>query len=200
MEYLIPVGISQYEHEIKRSRFISRIKHIKSAKEARHWFAEVSDEFPDARHVCWAYIAGQPGNSEQAMNDDGEPAGTAGKPILNVLQHSDAGEIAAVVVRYFGGIKLGAGGLVRAYSTAAAEALKRTELVLKIPQQQIKLALPFSDESTLRYLLEQVEGQIQTIEYAEKVHALCQLPASQIETFLKTLPHSILPVENEKDR
>ncbi len=199
MEYLIPVGISKYEHDVKKSRFIAYIKHIESAKEARHWFAEISAEYPDARHICWAYIAGQPGNSEQAMSDDGEPAGTAGKPILNVLQHSDAGEIAAVVVRYFGGIKLGAGGLVRAYSSAAAESLKQAKLVRRVVQQHIRLGLPFAEENTLRHLLEQSRGVIESIDYAERVYAECQLPEINIESFLQQLPHSIELITSLED-
>jgi len=194
MEYLIPVAVSHYEHEIKKSRFIAYLKHIESAKQARQWFVDISREYPDARHVCWAYIAGQPGNSEQAMSDDGEPAGTAGKPILNVLQHSDAGEIAMVVVRYFGGVKLGAGGLVRAYSTAAAEALKLTTLVRKIARQPIKFSLPFSEENTFRHILEQFDGEIEAIDYTEQVIVQCQLPVRKTTPFLQQLPHSIMQI------
>ncbi len=197
MEYLKPVGMSSYQHEVKRSRFISKIKHIESAKQARQWFAEINTEYPDARHVCWAYIAGQPSNSEQSMFDDGEPTGTAGKPILNVLQHSDAGEIAAVVIRYFGGIKLGAGGLVRAYSTATSEAIKQIEFIHNVPLQCVKLTLPFAEENTLRHWLEDTEGQLKTIEYGQQVTAWCQLPSVNVETFLQKLPHSILPMEED---
>ena len=183
--------MGHYEHEVKRSRFIAKIKHIESVKEARCWFAQIRTQHPDARHICWAYIAGNPSNSEQAMSDDGEPSGTAGKPILNVLQHSGAGEIASVVIRYFGGIKLGAGGLVRAYSTATSEALKHTSLTLKLSFKKISLSLSFAEESTVRHLIEQSQGKICTVDYCEQVHIICQLPEPEINTFLHALPHLV---------
>ena len=206
-KYLIPAivdkdgskGINEtsYEQVIKRSRFIARIRHIESVSQAKQWFAEVGDEFPDARHLCWAYISGEPNSSEQSSSDDGEPSGTAGKPILNVLQHSGAGEIAALVVRYFGGIKLGTGGLVRAYSGTVVEALKVTELKYKIPQQVLHFELPFADENTFRYLLEQSHGQIESIRYYEHVNVVCQLPLSEVELLIQKLPHSILRLSKE---
>lgn len=192
-------GEACFEQVIKRSRFISKIRHVESVNAAKQWFADVKNEFPDARHVCWAYISGAPNSPQQSSSDDGEPSGTAGKPILNVLQHSEAGEIAAVVVRYFGGIKLGAGGLVRAYSSSAAEAMKATKLEYKIPQQQLHFELPFAEESTLRYHLEQFLGQIESINYQEQVSVVCVLPVDEVEQFIQKLPHSIQRISTDND-
>ncbi len=198
-KYLIPVGETRCEQVIKRSRFITRIRHIESVKTAKQWFTDIRNEFPDARHICWAYISGVPNSPQQSSSDDGEPLGTAGKPILNVLQHSDAGEIAAVVIRYFGGIKLGAGGLVRAYSGATAEALKATKLEYKIPLQQLHFELPFADESTLRYHLAQSQGHIESINYREQVTVVCQLPVTEVESLIHKLPHRILRILKATD-
>jgi len=208
-KYLIPVcqndkndlndGEICYEQVIKRSRFIARIRHIESVDAAKQWFADVKNEYPDARHICWAYISGAPNSPQQSSSDDGEPSGTAGKPILNVLQHSDAGEIAAVVVRHFGGIKLGAGGLVRAYSGSVAEAMKATKLEYKIPLQQLHFELPFAEESTLRYHLEYSQGQIESVDYREQVSVVCLLPVDKVEPLMQKLPHSILRTSVDED-
>ncbi|MEH6457607.1 MAG: YigZ family protein, partial [Cocleimonas sp.] len=115
--YKIPAKQHRHETIIKRSRFITTIAHASSADEANAFIASIKKEFPDASHNCWAYVAGPAADSAKiGMSDDGEPHGTAGKPMLNVLLHSDIGEIVAVVTRYFGGTKLGPGGLVKAYS------------------------------------------------------------------------------------
>ena len=193
--YLIPKGTTHYRQEIKKSRFLAWIKHIETPEMAKAWIQEISGEYPDARHVCWAYIAGAPNTPLQSMSDAGEPSGTAGKPILNVLQHSDAGEIGAVVVRYFGGIKLGTGGLVRAYSSSASETLKLTPLRLKVPQITLILNCPFAEEHTFRYLLEQSQGVIDSTHYANEVIIHCHLPYAELENFKQRLPISIGVIE-----
>lgn len=193
--YLIPQDEVFFEQEIKRSRFIARIRHIESPQQAKQWLAEVHDEFPDARHVCWAYIAGPPNTTAQSMSDDGEPSGTAGKPMLNVLQHSGAGEIAAIVVRYFGGIKLGTGGLVRAYSSSVVEALKQAKLIAKIPLQELILRFAFAEEHNVRHLLSEFNGEVLKIQYDDQVQMSCHLPLNEVNHFLEKLPYSIEQVE-----
>jgi len=116
----IPQATAQAEIEIKKSRFIGLAKQINDREQGMLWLAKVKATYPDARHHCWAYLLGNPSCATNAgMGDDGEPSGTAGKPILNVLQHKGVGDIMLIVVRYFGGIKLGAGGLNRTYGQAA---------------------------------------------------------------------------------
>ena len=115
--YKIPATLHRTEEKIKRSRFIATVAHASTEKDVKTFISMIKKEFPDATHNCWAYVAGPPGDTARVgMSDDGEPHGTAGKPILTVLLHSEIGEIVAVVTRYFGGTKLGKGGLVRAYS------------------------------------------------------------------------------------
>ena len=115
MSYAVPAASCEQEYVVKRSRFIARVVPVNSRADVNAAVARAREDYPDARHHCWAYLLGPPGKAAGAgMSDDGEPAGTAGKPILNVLQHGHLGDVLVIVVRYFGGIKLGAGGLVRA--------------------------------------------------------------------------------------
>jgi uncharacterized YigZ family protein len=131
--YPIPAQPTQVEQTIKRSRFISDIAHAPTRAAAVAFIQLVKTRQPEARHHCWAYIAGHPEHSvERASSDDGEPQGTAGKPMLNVLQHKGIGEVVVVVSRYFGGIKLGAGGLVRAYSSAVQQAMDALTLTQRV--------------------------------------------------------------------
>ena len=114
-EYLIPKSAVVFEEEIKKSRFITYLQHTEGLEQAKAFWTEIKAQHPNARHHCWASVAGKPTDSQQlGFSDDGEPAGTAGKPMLSALLGSQIGEISAVVVRYYGGILLGTGGLVRA--------------------------------------------------------------------------------------
>ena len=114
----------RFEEEIKRSRFITTLARADSRERALAFVDAIKKEFPDARHNCWAYAAGRPGDTAQVgQSDDGEPHGTAGRPMLNQLLYGGVGELAAVTTRYFGGIKLGTGGLTRAYQNGVKEAL-----------------------------------------------------------------------------
>lgn len=110
-DYPVPAGYLERETDIKKSRFIARVAPVVSRDEVKEWLEKAHQDHPDARHICWAYQIGRPGSAAEAgMNDDGEPSGTAGKPILSVIQHKDMGDVLVMVIRYFGGIKLGAGG------------------------------------------------------------------------------------------
>ncbi len=122
MEYLSVVGRSEQERIVEKSRFIAYIAHVEGEEEAKSFLAEIRGKHPLATHVCYAYVADKVGN-ELRFSDDGEPQGTAGMPILGVIRAQKLYETAVAVVRYFGGIKLGAGGLVRAYSASASEGL-----------------------------------------------------------------------------
>lgn len=127
-EYLIPKSAVVFEEEIKKSRFITYLQHTEGLEQAKAFWAEIKAQHPNARHNCWAAVAGRPTDSQQlGFSDDGEPAGTAGKPMLSALLGSQVGEISAVVVRYYGGILLGTGGLVRAYGNGVQQALKLLE-------------------------------------------------------------------------
>ncbi|MBD1581884.1 YigZ family protein [Pseudoalteromonas sp. S16_S37] len=133
-EYHIPSATLSYHEEIKKSTFIVHLAHTPSIEDAKAFIKQINEQYPDARHNCWAHVAGQPGGSHvYGFSDDGEPNGTAGKPMLNVLIGSGLGEITAVTTRYFGGIKLGTGGLVRAYGGTLNNALAQLQTSLKIP-------------------------------------------------------------------
>ncbi len=183
--YNIPANSISIEYEIKRSRFIADVAHITSKQEAIEFIQQMRNHYPDARHHCWAYIAGHPVESiERGMSDDGEPQGTAGKPMLNVLQHKKIGEIIIVISRYFGGIKLGAGGLVRAYSNASQLAMDALPLKQLIATTTINLTLPFDMENSVRHLLEKHDISITSCDYQQQVFMQAEV-ANNIKKELK---------------
>lgn len=163
--YPTPAETVEAETEVKKSRFIARATKVSDRKAALAFVEQARRDFPDARHYCWAYLLGNPASvSSAAHNDDGEPSGTAGKPILNVIQHKAVGDVVVVVIRYFGGIKLGAGGLVRAYSGAAESAMSILPLEQAIAMQAVTLRMDFSKEQPLRHWLEKNHGEVVTME------------------------------------
>jgi uncharacterized YigZ family protein len=131
---------------VKKSRFLGFVHPVADRAEAQAIVARLRAEHPDAAHVCWALLAG----GQSAAVDDGEPGGTAGRPMLDVLRHQDLEGVLAAVVRYYGGIKLGAGGLVRAYTDAVAQALLRVEKVAIVRYTELSCSLPYSLEGLLR--------------------------------------------------
>jgi len=152
--------------EIKRSRFITDIAPAESKLKAYAFIEHIRHREPDARHHCWAYVAGHPITSiERRSSDAGEPQGTAGKPMLNVLQHQAIGDIVVVISRYFGGIKLGAGGLVRAYSSSVQQAIEATPLILRRTMLTAIIDVPFALENTIRHQLECLEINIHQSHY-----------------------------------
>ncbi|MDK1290268.1 YigZ family protein [Pseudoalteromonas umbrosa] len=133
-EYKIPTETISHHEEIKKSTFLVHVAHTPTVDDAKAFIRSINDAYPDARHNCWAHVAGAPGGSHVlGFSDDGEPNGTAGKPMLNVLMGSGIGEITAVTTRYFGGIKLGTGGLVRAYGGTLNNALNVLTTAVKVP-------------------------------------------------------------------
>lgn len=147
---------------------------------------EYRKKYPDANHVCWAYVIGNTRQPQtQAFSDDGEPSGTAGKPMLHVLTERDVGNSLAVVVRYFGGVKLGAGGLVRAYSAAVSNAVGQAQLLQVSPSVELQVAVDFAREAKIRHLINQYEGHIVNVAYATDVTINISLPAIQAEQFTR---------------
>ncbi|MBY0339760.1 MAG: IMPACT family protein, partial [Rhodocyclaceae bacterium] len=135
---------------IKKSRFIGCVQPVQGRAEAQAIVADLWTSHPGATHVCWALLAG----GQSAAVDDGEPSGTAGRPMLEVLRHQDLEGVLATVVRYYGGIQLGAGGLVRAYTDAVAQALRDAEKIPIVRQQILRCTLPYAFEGMLRRELE----------------------------------------------
>jgi uncharacterized YigZ family protein len=170
------------EIEIKKSRFIARAAKVTERAAALAFVEQAKRDFPDARHHCWAYLLGDPDSAASAaMNDAGEPSGTAGKPILNVIQHKGVGDVVVVVIRYFGGIKLGAGGLVRAYSGAAQAAMSILPLAQARPVEAVELSLDFAKEQLLRHWAEQHEAELLQVDYGEQVQLRLSVPQDALD-------------------
>lgn len=174
----------RHEIEIQRSRFITTLAHTPTEADARQLIAQVRDEFPDARHNCSAFVVKPAGLNEIGhSNDDGEPSGTAGMPMLEVLLRNQLVNVTAVVTRYFGGILLGAGGLVRAYSTSVSEALALAQLVELKPMTQWALPCPHATAGRIEADLRSRGISITGLEYAEVARILCAIPPEQVEEF-----------------
>ncbi len=152
-EYRGVLGGTEYEYTVERSRFIAYAQRVVGEEEARAAIARIRDAHPFATHVCYGFISDSDGNV-QRFSDDGEPQGTAGIPILNVLKSAKLCETLLCVVRYFGGIKLGAGGLVRAYSSAAAEAVRRSEVRCFSPCREMTAIANYPEVGALLKFLE----------------------------------------------
>ena len=132
------------EYSIEKSRFIATIAPVSTEEEAQQFIQRISKEFWDATHNCTAYVIG-PRQEQQRSSDNGEPSGTAGKPMLEVLKKTGITNVAVVVTRYFGGIKLGAGGLIRAYSHSVAKAVQEGPKLLIAPRQVITISIDYSN-------------------------------------------------------
>lgn len=135
--------------EIKKSKFITYLIKLDNVEEVEIKLNEIKKEYKDATHYCYAYII----QNKEKASDNGEPSGTAGVPILNVLKKNNLSNILCVVIRYFGGIKLGAGGLVRAYSNSCSEAIKCTSIIKYVPILKIKIVFKYENLNTINNLL-----------------------------------------------
>lgn len=181
--YRIPSKRIRTETVIKKSRFICDIAPVSTREEARNFISSIKKEFPDARHHCSAFITGPPETGDMGMSDDGEPQGTAGKPMLQVLQGSDIGDIAAVVTRYFGGILLGTGGLVRAYSGAVQQGLEELPVAMKVPMTRVMAEVEYAQEGTLRRMLDGYRAEITDQSFGTGVAFTLLMPSSEVERF-----------------
>ena len=168
------------ESEIKKSRFLCHLERVTSEEEAKVFIQSIKKEHWKANHNCSAYLIGE--HSEiQRSSDDGEPSGTAGVPMLEVLKKNELINVCVVVTRYFGGIKLGAGGLIRAYSHAVSQGLQTVGLVMGKLQQEVILDLDYSLLGKLQNSLP--ETMIKETLFAEKVTVICRVDEDQVESF-----------------
>lgn len=178
------------EHSLteKNSEFLTFLQPIKDREQAMQWVQHYREHYKDAAHVCWAYIIGNTRQPQtQAFSDDGEPNGTAGKPMLHVLTERELGNSLAVVVRYFGGVKLGAGGLVRAYSAAVSQASQLATLTRVSPKVELRINTDFAFEARIRQLLAQYGGELLSTDYQQTVLLTLLLPAENNATFTQQL-------------
>lgn len=166
---------SFYELVEKRSRFITYCEPVQNEHEFKAFLNRLKKQYPDARHYCYGFRIGPLTSAQRGFSDDGEPSGTAGMPILNVIDHSEFSNVAIIIVRYFGGTKLGTGGLARAYSQAAKTALESTAWTIFEAQQDVDLLCDFHQEHQLRYLISQLSGEIINVDYQQEVHLKVRL-------------------------
>ncbi len=175
--YLIPSGTFRVEEVIQKSRFITVGAHAPSADEAQDFIRNVRREYPDATHHCWAFVAGPPEDTASiGMSDDGEPHGTAGRPMLTALLHSGVGEIVAVCVRYYGGTKLGTGGLSRAYSGGVKLLLESLPTEQRVDRVSVLITVEYSALDALQRMLPELEAIVAGEDFGELVQLQVAIP------------------------
>jgi uncharacterized YigZ family protein len=172
-----------HELVIKKSRFLACVQPMADRASAQKVVAHLRAAHPGAAHVCWALLAG----GQSAAVDDGEPSGTAGRPMLDVLRHQDLEGVLATVVRYFGGVKLGAGGLVRAYTDSVAQALLKAEKIAIIRQRTLRCALPYPLEGLVRRELELAGATLEQVEHQHEVLLAFSLPDDKADALAARL-------------
>lgn len=179
--YPIPATFARMETRVINSRFIGSADYTPTVDDAKAFIARIREEFPDATHHVYAFLAGYGTSVTAGMSDDGEPSGTGGRPMLAVLQGSGLGDITVVATRYFGGTLLGTGGLVRAYSDitkAVLDILPRSE---RIPTHTILLAISYSDYTPTCRLLDEYHATILSEEFAADVTITASIPITDYE-------------------
>lgn len=197
--YPIPAETCRVVDEIKRSRFITTAGYTPSEGEARAFIETIRGEFADASHNCWAYLVGRPGHTGRVgMSDNREPHGTAGRPMLTVLTHCGVGDIAVVVTRYFGGTKLGKGGLVRAYSGGVQKVLSALRLSEHVVYTTLLLVVDYARVTMFKRMLPEFEVQVVSEDFETGVTYTLKLPEAKVDIFrlaLDNLTHGEAQVE-----
>ncbi|MBR6509131.1 MAG: YigZ family protein [Clostridia bacterium] len=183
--YLTVLGSSQAEYVEKRSRFIASLKQVKTEEEAISFIEEIRSKYWDARHNCFAYSV--EGGKYSRFSDDGEPHGTAGKPILEVINGNEINDVVIVVTRYFGGVLLGTGGLVRAYGKASKDALENAKKAEMIPCTLYETTCEYSDHQILTNLIENSGGEIRNTDFTDKVKVSYVFKDNECNLFLDKL-------------
>jgi uncharacterized YigZ family protein len=184
LRYLVPAAVHRVEEEVLRSRFVTTVARAATLEAARAVVTRVRGEFPDASHHCWACVAGPPGSTAAvAMSDDGEPHGTAGRPMLHALLHAPVGEVVAVVTRYFGGTLLGKGGLVRAYTAGVTAALATLPTKLRVAMTRVAVEVEYAHVDGLRRALPAWEATVLGEVYEGTVGYEIELPTERVAGF-----------------
>lgn len=171
--YNIPSATVKTMIEVKRSKFLVEVRKISSLEAMRSFYKELAELHPKANHNCWGVVCAAPEDSSgYGFSDDGEPSGCAGKPIFNVLSHSNLGQVGLVVTRYFGGIKLGTGGMVKAYTEAAKAGLELIEPTEFSPLVELQISFQYDLEPTFRHFIQTFEYESIDFQYSENVQVL----------------------------
>lgn len=185
--YPVPARETRVEMRVRNSRFIATLAPAFSVEEARAFVERMRQEFTDATHNVPAYVVGHGASVTAHCNDDGEPSGTAGRPVLAVLQGSGLGDAALVVTRYFGGTKLGTGGLVRAYGDAARAVVVETPRAERVPTHTVRVTVPYAIFEPLRLLFAQHRGHILDETFAAEVTVTAQMAQENLPGFQDAL-------------
>lgn len=185
---LRPGEVFRVEQTIKRSRFIASVGHTPGVEEAKAFIEQIKAEFEDARHNCWAYCAGAAGSTDRiGASDDGEPHGTAGRPMLTAVTHSGIGEVTVVVTRYFGGILLGTGGLVKAYQSSVKMVLEAVPTRIRTKTKRIKFSVEHRFVNQVLRKIETANGRILEKNFDMDADFDVEIPEDLAETFAKEL-------------
>lgn len=181
--YCIPMKRHSVEMTVLKSRFLTTINSATTVEEARRFISIIRSEMPSANHHVYAFRIGYGNTVIEGMSDNGEPTGTAGPPTLSVVRGSDLGDIVLVTTRYFGGTKLGKGGLVRAYTESAQEALKTLPTEIKSHKTTIGIDTPYHLYESVKRLIAEYNGNIQEEIFAGDITLIIELLAQDIEAF-----------------
>ncbi len=201
--FYVPVDIHRTETVVANSRFITTVSQAATVDAAKAFLHSIRQEMPDASHHVYAFRVGYGNSVTEGMSDAGEPTGTAGPPVLAVLRGTNIGDVIVTVTRYFGGTKLGTGGLVRAYSEAARTALDTVKTEEKIEKRLVGFDCPYSLYEQTKRLVAQYAGEIRDETFAGDVTMLATFPVSSIEGFVLALRElsagNIEPIIFEED-
>ncbi len=185
--YLRPSGFHRTETQVSNSRFICTIDRVTTAAEVKPYLARLRAEMPDASHHVYAFRIGYGNSVIEGMSDDGEPPGTAGPPVLAVLRGSPLGDILVAVTRYFGGTKLGTGGLVRAYGDAARQGLASLPTETNILKKMLGLEVPYPIYERVKRLIAEHQGAVEDETFAADVTLMVNMPVETIPAFTQAL-------------
>jgi uncharacterized YigZ family protein len=185
--YSVPAQPAVVELRVVNSDFIAAVARADTVAEAKAFIQSVRELHPKANHHVYAFVIGHGASITEGSSDDGEPSGTAGRPVLAVLRGSGLGDTVVVVTRYFGGTKLGTGGLVRAYSDAARQALEETPRVVKIEKRPVTVAVPYGFYEPVKRLIAAYEGEIVTEDFSVEVTLRLRFAVDDVQLFVAAL-------------
>jgi len=179
----------------KKSKFIAHLYYVESIEEAEEYIKDIKKKYHDARHNCVAYRVVESGQIIEKSSDDGEPSGTAGGPMLNILQKSNLCNVVVIVTRYFGGILLGTGGLVRAYSDATQKAIEKCIKVYKVEGIELEIKLDYANLEIFKYYCKNNDIKTTKIDYAEDIILKIEMEKNRKNIFLKDIETKTLNIK-----
>jgi uncharacterized YigZ family protein len=181
--YPVPAKTIRIDYQMSNSRFLTTVGRASTVADARHFIKQIREDMPDASHHVYAFKVGYGANVTEGLSDDGEPTGTSGPPTLAVLRGADVGDVVLVTTRYFGGTKLGTGGLVYAYTNAAKEALAKLPLEEKVARRLVGISVEYSFYERLKQLSDQYDGLLEDDEFGADITRYMRLPEENLAPF-----------------